>query len=110
MEMVGFSDWEKCRFVVGKILSVEDHPKADKLYIVEVDLGVEVRKLVAGLKKHYSKEELVGKNVIVFANLEPAVIRGVKSEGMLLASVNDDESSVVLLTPEKDIEVGSRIR
>ena len=73
-------------------------------------MGTEIKKLVAGIKKYYTKEELVGKKVIVFANLEPAVIRGVKSEGMLLAAVNDDESSVILLTPEKDVDVGSRVR
>ncbi len=110
MEMIPFSSWEKMQLIVGKIEKAEDHPKADKLYILEVDLGTEVRSLVAGLKQHYSKEELVGKRVIVFANLAPAVIRGVKSEGMVLAAVNDDESSVILLAPEKDIEVGSRIR
>jgi methionine--tRNA ligase beta chain len=110
MEKIAFSEWEKFQFVVGRIERVEEHPKADKLYVMEVDLGTEVRTLVAGLKKHYSKEDLVGKRVIVFANLEPAVIRGVRSEGMVLAAVNDDESSVILLAPEKDIELGSRVR
>ena len=105
-----FSEWEKVRFVVGKILGVEDHPKADKLYVLEVDLGTEVRKIVAGLKKHYARDDLIGKRVIVFANLESAVIRGVKSEGMILAAVNDDESSVILLSPERDIDIGSRVR
>ncbi len=110
MESAEFSDWEKMQFVVGRIEKVEDHPKADRLYVLEVDLGTETRRLVAGLKLYYSKEELVGKKIIVFANLEPATIRGVKSEGMVLAAVNDDESSVVLLAPEKDIELGSRVR
>lgn len=110
MDTISFSEWEKMQLVVGRIEKVEDHPKADKLYVLEVDLGTEVRTLVAGLKHYYSKEELLGKRVIVFANLEPATIRGVKSDGMMLAAVNDDESSVILLTPEKDIEVGSRVR
>ncbi len=110
METVKFSEWEKLQFVVGRIDSVEDHPKADKLFILALDLGTETRRLVAGIKHHYTKEELIGKKVIFFANLEPAIIRGVKSEGMLLAAVNDDESSVILLSPEKDIEVGSRVR
>ena len=110
MEQLKFSAWEQMQLVVGKIESVEDHPKADKLYVLKVDLGTEVRTIVAGLKKHYGREGLVGKNVIVIMNLEHATIRGVKSEGMILAAVNDDESSVVLLTPEKDIEVGSRVR
>lgn len=109
-DTIPFSEWEKFQFVVGKIEKAEDHPRADKLYVLEVDLGTEVRTLVAGLKTHYSKEELVGKRVIVFANLEPATLRGIKSEGMVLAAVNDDESAVILLAPEKDIEVGSRVR
>ena len=103
-------DFQKLDMRIATIKGVEDHPKADKLYLLEVDLGTEVRRLVAGLKKHYSKEDLVGKRVIVFANLEPAIIREEKSEGMVLAAVNDDESSVILLTPEKDIDLGSRVR
>jgi len=107
--IVKFNDWQKLDLRVGKILSVEDHPNADKLYIIEVDLKTEKRKLVAGLKQHYTPKELKGKLCIVVANLEPAVLRGVKSEGMILAAVSEDKTQVKIIRPDKDIEVGSKI-
>jgi len=107
---VSFSDWEKLDLRVAKILGVEDHPRADKLYLLQVDLGSEERQLVAGLKPYYLKEDLKGKLCIVFINLEPAVIRGEKSEGMLLAAENPQESKVILITTEREIEPGSRVR
>jgi methionyl-tRNA synthetase len=109
-EKIKFADWQKLDLRVGKILSVENHPNAEKLYLLEVDLGTEKRKLVAGLKRHYKPEKLKGKLCVIFANLEPAVIRGVKSEGMILAAVNKDESKILILAPEKEIEPGSKIR
>ncbi len=81
---------------VGTVLKVENHPRADKLYLVEVDLGSERRRLVAGLREEYTVEELEGKSIVVLCNLKPAVLRGVKSEGMLLAAVDGDEVSVLL--------------
>ncbi len=107
---VSFSDWEKLDLRVAKILEVEDHPRADKLYLLQVDLGSEERQLVAGLKPYYLKEDLKGKLCIVFINLEPAVIRGEKSEGMLLTAENPQESKVILITTEREIEPGSRVR
>lgn len=108
-ENIKFSDWENMDLRVGKILSVENHPNADKLYILEIDLGSEKRKLVAGLKQHYTPKKLVGKLCVVFCNLEAATIRGVESKGMILAAVNSDRSKVLVLKPEKEIELGSRI-
>jgi methionyl-tRNA synthetase len=111
METIKFDNWEKLDLRVGKILSVEPHPNADKLYLLEVDLGIlGKRKLVAGLKNHYKEKDLKGKLCIVFANLEPATIRGIKSEGMILAAVNEDKSKVFIIKPEKDIELGSKIQ
>jgi len=107
METIKFSDWKKLDIRVAKIKEVKDHPKADKLYILKVDTGVKEIDIVAGIKSDYAKDDLVGKKIIVFTNLEHAKLRGVESEGMLLAATNDDK--VVLLMPEKDIEVGSRI-
>ena len=107
---INFSEWQKLDLRVGKILSVEDHPNADKLYVIEVDLGkLGKRKLVAGLKGHYKPKELKGKLCIVFANLEPAVLRGVKSEGMILAAVSEDKSNVKIIQPSKDIEIGAKV-
>lgn len=110
MEQIKFDEWNKLDLRVGKILSVENHPNADKLYVIEVDLGKEKRKLVAGLKQYYKPSELKGKLCVVFCNLEPAVLRGVKSEGMILAAVSDDKTKVKIIQPAKDIELGSKIQ
>jgi methionyl-tRNA synthetase len=83
-------------------------PGADKLLQLTIDLGDEERTIVAGIALCYTPEELVGKKIIVLANLEPATIRGVQSQGMLLAA--GDERDVVLLTPERDLPAGKRVR
>lgn len=110
--IVNFSDWGKIDLRVGKILKVEEIEGADKLYKLNIDLGKEIgkRTVCAGIKKHYSKDELKNKKVIVFVNLAPRTLKGIESQGMLLASVSKDESKVILLAPEKDVEVGSKIR
>lgn len=108
--IISFNEWQKIDLRVGKILSAEDHPNADKLYVLEVDLGKEKRKLVAGLKLYYKPKELIGKLCVVFVNLEPAVLRGIKSEGMILAAVSEDKKSVKIIQPAKDIELGSKIQ
>jgi methionyl-tRNA synthetase len=84
---------------VAKIIEVNDHPDADKLYVLQLDLGEEKRQLVAGLKGHYTKEELKDKKIIVVTNLKYAKLRGVESQGMLLAG--DDGKSVGVLTCDK---------
>ncbi len=109
-EQIKFSDWQRLDLRVARIVDVKPHPNADKLYLLSIDLGNEKRQLVAGLKNNYSADELKGKLCIIFANLEPATIRGVKSEGMILAAVNEDKSKVLILQPEKDIELGSKIQ
>lgn len=108
-EVVSFNEWQKIDMRVGKILNVKPHPNADKLILLEIDLGTEKRTLVAGLKQHYSEKELKGKQCIVLTNLEPKEIRGIRSEGMILAAVNKDKSKVVLIAPEKAIEPGSKV-
>ena len=108
-EEVKFDDWKKLNLVVGTIIDAQDHPNADKLYVIDVDLGSEKIKVVAGLKNHYSPKELKGKQCIVFRNLEPKEIRGIKGDGMILAASNEDKSKVFILSPEKKIDNGSRI-
>lgn len=107
-DAIPFKEWQKFEFVVGKIKEVKNHPKADKLYLMKVDLGDKVIQVVAGLREVYTSKELKGKRVIVFKNLEAAVIRGEKSEGMVLAAEKDGK--VALLTPERDVEVGAKVR
>ncbi len=109
-EHIKFSDWQKLDLRTGKILKVEDIEGADKLYKLSVDLGKELgkRTIVAGIKPYYKKEELKGKSCVIFTNLEPRKIKGIESQGMLLAAVNGDESEVKLL--ETEAELGSRVR
>ncbi|MCK4647562.1 methionine--tRNA ligase subunit beta [Candidatus Pacearchaeota archaeon] len=111
-EIIEFKDWEKLDLRVGKILEVEDIGEADKLYKLTIDLGDKIgkRTICAGIKEHYSKEELKNKKVIIFVNLTPRKLRGVESQGMILAACTEDETEVVLISPEKDIGVGSRVR
>ena len=105
--MVTIKDFEKLEIKIGEVLSVEEVPDSDKLYVLQVDVGGKQIQLVAGLKNHYQESELVGKKIAVITNLEPAVIRGVTSEGMLLAAI--DENTVSVLTPDKEVSVGSKV-
>ncbi len=106
--MITLNDFQKMDLRVGKVVAVEDHPNADKLMILRVDLGEDQpRTMVAGLKEYYGRDELVGKTVVVVANLEPARLRGVESQGMLLAG---QEGNVVsLLTLDKDLQPGAKV-
>jgi len=106
-DMVSFNDFKKVELVVGTVKSVEPHPNADKLYVMKVDLGGEERQLVAGLKPYYTAEELNGKQLVVVANLEPAVLRGVESQGMLLAAQEGDD--VVIVSPERPMKPGAKV-
>ncbi len=107
MDYVTIDAFKKIHMRVGRIIEVLDHPKADKLYILRVNMGNEIRTLVAGIKPWYKKEELKGKTIVVLVNLQPKEIRGVKSEGMLLAA--DDGKTVSILTVDKEVELGARI-
>ncbi len=105
---ISIQDFSEIDLRVAEIKAVEEHPDADKLLVLKIDAGDGEKQLVAGIKNHYSAEELVGKKIIVVNNLAPAVLRGVESQGMLLAAKDDDK--VVLLTPEKDVKSGSRVQ
>jgi len=105
--MISIDDFGKLDLRVAEILEVDDHPNADRLYVLRVKVGDDERTIVAGIKGHYIKEELIGKKIIIVANLEPAKLRGVESSGMLLAASGEDE--VVLVGVDKDIESGSKI-
>jgi methionine--tRNA ligase beta chain len=92
---------------VATVTSAEPHPNADKLMILHVDLGTEQRQILAGIRSHYTPEELVGRQIVVVANLEPAKLRGMESQGMLLAA--SDEGRVVILTIDKPVQPGAKI-
>jgi len=109
-EQAPYSDFRSLDLRVGKIVSAEDHPDAEKLFLLKIDIGEEApRQIVAGLRAYYSKEEMKGKSVILVSNLKPVKLRGLMSQGMLLAA--DDEAiggtSVQLLRPSKDVPIGT---
>lgn len=105
---INIQDFSEIDLRVAEIKAVEEHPDADKLLVLKIDAGDGEKQLVAGIKNHYSTEELVGRKIIVVNNLAPVVLRGVESQGMLLAARDGDK--VVLLTTEKDVEPGSRVQ
>ncbi len=94
---------------VGVIAAIEDHPNANKLYVLKVDLGEGTeRQLVAGLRPYYpDKAKLLGKRIVVVANLAPAILRGIESRGMLLAAQDGDR--VIILTSDEEMRPGSKV-
>ena len=107
--VISFDEFTKIKLRVGRVVEAGEHPNADKLVVLKMDLGDEQRQLVAGLKGYYTPEQLVGKNLIVVTNLAPRKMRGVESQGMLLAAVTPDQSQVVILTTESEIPPGSAV-
>ena len=106
--IIDFEDFCKLDLRVGKVVEVSEHPNADKLLVLQVDLGTEKRQILAGIKKYYAPEALLGQNIIVVANLAPRKMRGLESQGMLIAaSTDDDKSDVVILTTEKEVPAGA---
>ncbi|MCF7872642.1 MAG: hypothetical protein K9L80_00330 [Candidatus Omnitrophica bacterium] len=106
--MVSFEDFKKLELKIGKIIKVEEHPNAEKLYLLTIDLGDKQIQLAAGIKPFYALSELEGKLVPVLVNLEPKNIRGVESQGMLLAAESKDDVS--LLVSDKSVAPGSVVR
>ncbi|MFA5008238.1 MAG: methionine--tRNA ligase subunit beta [Candidatus Omnitrophota bacterium] len=106
--MINYEDFSKLELKVAKVLEVSIHPNADKLYVVKVDLGDRQANIVAGIRSSYTPEELIGKLVVVVANLEPKMLRGVESNGMLLAAHSEDK--IVVLTTDKEVLAGSFIK
>jgi methionyl-tRNA synthetase len=105
---ITIDDFKKIVLKVGKVVEASAHANANKLLVLKVDLGGgEVRQVVSGIKQWYAPEQLVGKSVILVANLAPAMLRGVESQGMVLAASSGDQ--VILLSPEKDAAPGSKV-
>ncbi len=107
-KMITIDEFAKIELKVGEIIEAEKIPGADKLYRLIVDLGDEKRQLVAGIAQYYTTEELKGRKIVVVANLKPAKIRGVESQGMLLAA--DVEGRPYLLEVPKEVPNGSKVR
>lgn len=107
--MVTYEEFKKLEIKVAKIKEVTEHPNADKLYVLKIDVGEpQEKQIVAGIRNFYKTEELVGREIIVINNLEPAIIRGVESQGMLLAA--SDENGISVVSPLRELKVGSIVK
>ncbi len=108
-ETISYEDFAKLDIRVGTIKQAAPHPNADKLIILKIDEGKEsLRQLVAGIKCHYEPEELIGKQIVFLANLEPKELRGEISNGMIL--VADVDGKPIILIPEKEVPSGSIVK
>lgn len=109
METVAYGDFARLEIRTGKIIEVKRHDNADKLYIVQIDIGERTLQTVTSLVPYYTEDELLGKQVVVLCNLEKAKMRGEVSECMLLCAETDDGSESVLLTAERAMPAGVRV-
>jgi tRNA-binding protein len=105
---ISIDDFRKIELKVATVIAAEAHPNADKLMVLQVDLGSERRQICAGIKAHYAPADLIGKQIVVVANLATAKLRGLESQGMLLAASSDGQ--VIVLTPEKPVQPGSQVK
>lgn len=107
MQTIKFDDFAKIDLRIAKIIGAERVEGTDKLIKLIVSLGSEERQIVAGIAQHYSPEELIGKKIVLVANLEPKKLRDIESQGMLLAAVDGD--NLALLVPDKEIKEGTKV-
>ena len=106
--MITLEEFRKMELRIAQIVSAVPHPQADRLLVLKVRIGQEEKTLVAGIRAHYAESELIGKKVVVVQNLAPAQIRGVTSEGMVLAA--SDDKVLTLIVPEREISSGTTVR
>jgi len=105
---ITIADFAKIELRTAKVLEAKPHPNADKLLVLQVEIGDQRKQICAGIKQHYAPEDLVGKTIIVVNNLQTAMLRGEESQGMLLAA--SDENGVVLLRPERHMASGCVVK
>ncbi len=106
---ISYDDFAKLELRVAKVLEARHHPNADKLMLLQVDVGDVQKQIVAGVRQHYTPEQLVGKNIVIVNNLAPAMLRGETSNGMLLAATSGEK--VILLTvDDPECVAGARIK
>jgi tRNA-binding protein len=108
-EPITYADFAKLELRVAKVIDARPHPNADRLLLVQVDLGDEQKQIVAGIRQHYTPEQLIGKLIVVVNNLEPAMLRGESSNGMLLAATSEDKV-IVLTVDDSSCVVGAKIK
>ncbi|MFQ6112971.1 MAG: methionine--tRNA ligase subunit beta [bacterium] len=107
-KLISIDEFKQVELRVAKVLKAERVENTDKLLRLEVDLGEEQRQIVAGIAEYYAPESLLDKNIVVVVNLQPAKIRGLESNGMLLAA-EDESGDLALVTLDKEIAAGSKI-
>ena len=107
---INYDDFAKIDLRVATIVEAKPHPNADKLLVLQIDVGGERRQICAGIRAHYAPEQLVGKQIIVVANLEPRPLRGEISQGMLLAATDNAPGNVILLSPADPTAAGSKVK
>ena len=108
MENINFEEFQKIELKVAKVIQAERIEESEKLLKLQIDLGGEKRQIVAGVAKFYQPEDLEGKEIVVVANLEPRMIFGLESQGMLLAA--DVNGKPVLLKPDEEVPPGTKIK
>jgi methionine--tRNA ligase beta chain len=104
------NDFGKLQFRIATVVECRPHANADKLLVLQIDLGGERRQICAGIRQHYQPEQLVGKQILVVANLEPRPLRGEVSQGMLLAATDAATGKVVILSPAEPVAAGSSVK
>lgn len=110
-EQIDIDVFAKIKLRTATIESVEAVPKSKKLYCLQLDVGdLGKRQIVSGIAQHYTPEQLVGRQIVIIANLKPAKLMGVESQGMLLAASTEGDGVLALLTPDKPIASGARVR
>ena len=107
---IQYDDFAKVQLRTATVLECKAHPNADKLLVLQVDLGSEKRQICAGLRQHYAPEQLVGKQIIVVANLAPRTMRGEVSQGMLLAATDAATGRVIVISPSEAVGAGSEVK
>ncbi|MEW6252263.1 MAG: methionine--tRNA ligase subunit beta [Planctomycetota bacterium] len=108
-QTISYDDFTRLDLRVATIVKAEPHPNANKLILMQIDLGTEQRQIIAGLREHYDPAALVGRQIVVVANLAPRMMRGLESNGMLLAASSADHSQVIILTVERPIAPGAKV-
>ena len=108
-QTIQYDDFAKLELRVASVIECHAHPNADKLLVLQIDLGTEKRQICAGLRQHYAPEQLVGKQIVVVANLAPRSMRGEISQGMLLAATDPATQRVIVVSPSEPAAPGSKV-
>src|SRR5882724_7855517 len=106
--VIQYDDFAKLELRVATVIECKAHANADKLLVLQIDLGTEKRQICAGLRQHYAPEQLVGKQIVVVANLAPRTMRGEISQGMLLAATDPVSNRVIFIGPSEAVAPGSK--